>query len=65
MCLDRRSGPSAKLFQFAIGLQSSGTLATADAVGSSGTVYLKIPKGGTGRVNINFKNHLCEKRQNR
>lgn len=49
-----------KLFQLATGLQSSGTLATADAVGSTGTVYLTIPKGGTGRVNINFRNHLRE-----
>ncbi|MHB8808570.1 MAG: NfeD family protein [Desulfobulbaceae bacterium] len=49
-----------KLFQMAIGLQSSGTLTTADAVGSTGTVYLTIPKGGTGRVNINFSNHLRE-----
>lgn len=49
-----------KLFRMAIGLQSSGTLATADAVGSTGTVYLTIPKGGTGRVNINFRNHLRE-----
>ena len=41
-------------------LQSSGTLATASAVGSTGTVYLSIPKGGTGRVSINFRGRLRE-----
>ncbi len=49
-----------KLFQGASRLQSSGTLKTSDAVGSTGTVYLTIPKGGTGRVSINFRNHLRE-----
>jgi len=49
-----------KLFQGAARLQSSGTLKTADAVGSTGTVYLTIPKGGTGRVSLNFQNRLRE-----
>ncbi|MBN1140210.1 MAG: hypothetical protein JXB25_00210 [Deltaproteobacteria bacterium] len=49
-----------KLFQGAARLQSSGTLKTADAVGCNGTVYLTIPTGGTGRVNINFRNRLRE-----
>jgi membrane protein implicated in regulation of membrane protease activity len=49
-----------KLFQWAAGLQVSGNLQTADAVGSTGTVYLTIPERGTGRVSINFKNHLRE-----
>lgn len=49
-----------KLFQGAARLQSSGTLKTGDAVGSSGTVYLKIPASGTGRVSLNFNNHLRE-----
>jgi membrane protein implicated in regulation of membrane protease activity len=41
-------------------LQSSGNLVTASAVGSTGTVYLGIPKGGTGRVSINFRGRLRE-----
>lgn len=49
-----------KLFQWAAGLQSSGTLKTSDSVGSTGTVYLTIPGGGTGRVSINFNNRLRE-----
>ncbi len=49
-----------KLFQMASRLQSSGTLQTADAVGCTGTVYLTIPEKGTGRVSLNFKNHLRE-----
>lgn len=49
-----------KLFQGAASLQSSGTLKTADAVGSTGTVYLTIQKGGTGRVSLNFQNRLRE-----
>jgi membrane protein implicated in regulation of membrane protease activity len=49
-----------KLFQGAAKLQSSGTLKTADAVGSAGTVYLTIPAGGQGRVSINFRNHQRE-----
>ncbi|MEN8142490.1 MAG: NfeD family protein [Thermodesulfobacteriota bacterium] len=49
-----------KLFQGAANLQSSGTLKTAQAVGSSGTVYLAIPEGGRGRVSINFRNRLRE-----
>jgi len=49
-----------RLFALFSGLQSSGTLATAQAVGSTGTVYLTIPAGGTGRVTINFQNRLRE-----
>jgi len=49
-----------KLFQGASRLQSSGTLKTADAVGCTGTVYLTIPAGGRGQVNLNFRNHLRE-----
>ncbi len=49
-----------KLFQWAVALQSSGTQQTADAVGCTGTVYLTIPKGGTGRISLNFHNRLRE-----
>jgi membrane protein implicated in regulation of membrane protease activity len=49
-----------KIFQSATQLQSSGTLKTSDAVGSTGTVYLTIPEGGTGRVTLNFQNRLRE-----
>lgn len=49
-----------KIFQGAARLQSSGNLITADAVGSTGKVYLSIPEGGTGRVSLNFKNRLRE-----
>lgn len=49
-----------KVFQWATRLQTSGNLQTSDAVGSTGTVYLMIPKDGTGRVSINFRNHLRE-----
>jgi membrane protein implicated in regulation of membrane protease activity len=49
-----------RIFGFAGRLQSSGTLKTAAAVGSSGTVYLTIPAGGTGRVTINFQGRLRE-----
>lgn len=49
-----------KLFQGAVNMQSSGTLKTTDAVGSTGIVYLNIPEGGTGRVSLNFQNRLRE-----
>lgn len=49
-----------RIFASVSRLQSSGTLATASAVGSTGTVYLTIPKGGTGRVSINFRGRLRE-----
>jgi membrane protein implicated in regulation of membrane protease activity len=49
-----------RIFKGASKLQSSGTLQTKDAIGSTGTVYMNIPEGGTGRVSINFNNHLRE-----
>ena len=49
-----------KLFQMTARLQSSGTLQTADAVGCTGTVYLTIPEGGTGRVTVSFQNRRRE-----
>lgn len=49
-----------KIFQGAARLQSSGTLPTAAAAGSHGTVYLTIPEHGTGRVNISVRGRLRE-----
>jgi membrane protein implicated in regulation of membrane protease activity len=43
----------AKLFKMAARLQSVGNLDIAKAVGCTGTVYLKIPKGSSGRVVVN------------
>ena len=42
-----------KLFNLAYRLQSVGNLDINKAAGCGGTVYLQIPKGGTGRVVIN------------
>jgi len=49
-----------RIFASVVRLQSSGNLATASAIGSTGTVYLSIPEGGTGRVSINFRGRLRE-----
>ncbi|MBM3132374.1 MAG: hypothetical protein FJZ95_05010 [Chloroflexi bacterium] len=50
----------AYLFRVARKLQSVGTLDVNRAVGCEGTVYLTIPKGGTGRVTVNMNNRLME-----
>jgi uncharacterized membrane protein YeaQ/YmgE (transglycosylase-associated protein family) len=44
----------AKLFGMANKLQSVGNLDVNKAVGCPGTVYMKVPKGGTDRVVINI-----------
>jgi len=49
-----------RIFASVSRLQSSGNLATDSAVGSTGSVYLSIPKGGTGRVSINLRGRLRE-----
>lgn len=49
-----------RLFRGAAALQANGALKTRDAVGSAGTVYLTIPRGGMGMVSINFQNRLRE-----
>jgi len=48
----------ARLCRFALRLQSSGTLPMEAATGCSGTVYLTIPAGGTGRVNVRIGLYL-------
>ena len=46
-----------KLFSGARRLQSSGNLTLQDAVGASGQVYLNIPAGGSGQVEITYREH--------
>lgn len=50
----------AKLFSLMLGLQSSGTVDIANAVGQEGTVYLTIPPGGTGKVQVVVQGRLLE-----
>ena len=49
-----------KLFTSMKKLQSSGTIDASSAVGAEGTVYLTIPAGGTGLVQVSFRNHFRE-----
>lgn len=49
-----------KLFSLVIGLQSSGTIAIDNTIGSQGKVYLTIPANSTGRVLVNVNNSLRE-----
>ena len=51
-----------KLFKIASKLESSGTLSTDKAVGRSGTVYQRIPEGGSGRVTIPSMSRECDAR---
>lgn len=51
---------SAKLFQLALRLQSSGNIGTDETVGEQGTVYLRIPAEGRGKVQVTVRGHLRE-----
>ena len=46
------------VFTFFIRLQSDGTLRSQNAIGQTGTVYLQIPKGGTGQVQVSVQGGL-------
>ena len=41
-----------KLFELFVGLQSDGTIEMDDAIGSVGTIYLRIPEGGVGQIQV-------------
>tara|TARA_B100000029_G_C17215344_1_gene829672 strand:+ start:50 stop:652 length:603 start_codon:yes stop_codon:yes gene_type:complete len=47
-----------KLFQLFITLQSDGTVEISEAVGATGSVYLRIPHDGAGQVQVNFGGSL-------
>ncbi|HEY8241145.1 MAG TPA: hypothetical protein VIH35_06855, partial [Kiritimatiellia bacterium] len=47
-----------KLFQSMRKLQSSGTMDLRNAIGQPGEVYLTIPAGGTGKVQVSVQNRL-------
>ena len=49
-----------RLFRLGRHLQSSGTLQPQAAVGCQGTVYLTIPAGGIGRVNVRIGQRVRE-----
>jgi membrane protein implicated in regulation of membrane protease activity len=48
----------AKMMQMLFRLQSSGNLNLSDAVGHVGTVYLHIPEGGTGQVQLTIDGRM-------
>jgi membrane protein implicated in regulation of membrane protease activity len=48
----------AKLFAFMKGMQSSGTVDVRNAIGQQGSVYLTIPAGGTGEVQVAVQERL-------
>ena len=47
-----------KIFQFATGLQSSGTMNLKNAIGQEGSVYLTIRPGQSGKVQVSVQNRL-------
>ena len=48
----------AQMFRFASGLQCDGTMRVRRALGSGGTVYLRIPAEGTGQVQVEIDGRL-------
>jgi len=52
----------AKLMQFLMGLHEDGTLKLNNAIGQTGTVYIRIPgnEKGMGKVNVTVQERLCE-----
>ena len=50
----------ARVFRLAHRLQSSGNLDARAAAGCRGTVYMRIPAGGTGRVTVKIGQRLRE-----
>ena len=51
---------TAKLLSLLLSLQSDGTVDIRNAIGKEGTVYQRIPDGGTGKVQIVVQNRLME-----
>lgn len=47
-----------RIFAFVFRLQSDGTMRIRHALGSGGTVYLNIPKEGTGQVQVEIDGRL-------
>jgi hypothetical protein len=52
----------AKLMQVLMGLHEDGTLKVNNALGQTGTVYIRIPgaEKGVGKVNVTVQERLCE-----
>jgi membrane protein implicated in regulation of membrane protease activity len=50
----------ARLFSLLLTLQSSGTVDITNAMGQEGTVYLTIPPGGVGKVQVVVQGRLLE-----
>ena len=47
-----------KIFQFAISMQSSGTLNLKNAIGQEGSVYLTIKPNESGKVQVTIQNRM-------
>jgi hypothetical protein len=47
-----------KLFQLFVSLKSDGTIDMDDSIGSVGTVYLRIPEGGVGQIQVESGNAM-------